>query len=129
MRKAIMLLLAVPLLAFGQEAYIRDVTLDTNGVGAVTFDVRGVLDSIYLSGVTTANVAIAYSPRGGLADVTIATNVTAQTDVFRPVRQSTGANNAAVSGSYGKYVLAGETVTVTFGGVSNAAWRVVLKRE
>jgi hypothetical protein len=130
MRIALVFLLLCGVAA-AQESFIRDVTINTNGTAVATFEeVRGILDSIYVSGPTNANVAIAYAPRGGHPAVTIATNVTTQAFVFRPVKQSTGAAGAVVSEDYSKYVMAGENVTVTLSGsTSNTVWRVVLKKE
>ncbi len=114
--------------ALGQEPYKRLVTLDTNGVGSVTFgNMRGELDAVYVSSATTADVAVAYSPAGdGVGDIDVATNTVALTKVFRPRVKGTDVAGADVT-DYSRYILAGEDVGVTVtNGASLASWVIVL---
>ena len=125
---ALMLLVVGCLTCFSAEPYKRTITCDTNGVGSVTFsEVRGELDAIYVSGVTTADVAIAYTPYGdGLSDINIATNTIALTKTFRPVVKGTDVAGADVT-YYTSYFLAGEDVNVSVtNGSSLAAWQIVV---
>jgi hypothetical protein len=107
---------------------MRTVACDTNGVGTATFlAVRGEIDVIYVSGVTTGDVAIAYTPAGdGMADINIATNTIVLTKTFRPMVKGTDVTGTDVT-FYTTYRLAGEDVSVAVtNGASFAEWKVVL---
>jgi hypothetical protein len=125
---ALLLLFICCYTCLGEEPYARTVNCDTNGVGSATFlAVRGEIDVIYVSGVTTGDVAIAYTPAGGgMADIDIATNTIALTKTFRPMVKGTDVTGTDVT-FYTTYRLAGEDVSVDVtNGASLAEWKVVL---
>ena len=128
MKKILVFLLLYTYCCFGAEPYKRTIACDTNGVGNATFaDVRGEVEAIYVSGVTTGDVTIAYTPAGdGLSDINIATNTIALTKTFRPMVKGTDVAGTDVT-FYTRYVLAGETVTASVAsGASLAELQVVL---
>jgi hypothetical protein len=128
MRKLLSVLLLTCGVALGQMAYQREVTLDTNGVGSVTFDsVRGELQHVYVYAASTGTVTLAYTPRlAGVAAQTMVSGAVSTQKVFRVVAQSTDAAGAGIT-DYHKYVLAGEDVTFSVAdGGSNAVWKAAI---
>ena len=127
MKKLLFLMCLVAGFAHAQMGYVREVTLDTNGVGSVTWkDVRGELAAIHVYSVTTGNVTVAYATIGGLPSVNIATNTVTNTKVFRPVAQSTDVSGTGIT-DYSSYQLAGEDVTFSVaGGASGSTWKCLL---
>jgi hypothetical protein len=128
MRNVLIVLLLTCGVVLGQVAYNREVTLDTNGVGSVTWNrVRGEVQQVYVYAASTGTVTLAYSPSlTGVAAQTMVSGSVSTQKVFRPVAQSTDAAGAGIT-DYHKYVLAGEDVTFSVAsGGSNAVWKATI---
>lgn len=121
-------------LAGGLTTHDVRVALGTNSSASATLTARGFVEEIYTDAPgagQTGTVAVSYQPLlSSMAAVNLATNIVTADTVWRPRVDGTGIDAAALtSDPPGRYLLYGETVTVSISDASTtgATWRVIIK--
>lgn len=110
------------------------VTLGTNTSGSATMNIRGYVDTVYVSvsdGVSTGAVTLAYAPALGGTAVNIATNSVVDEKVWRPVVDRTSvAGVDLTSDDPAPFVLVGETLTFSVSGSpTGLVWKCLVVTE